>query len=183
MGRTLISKARHREGIMKGAIVLVALILVVVVSPVAVLVIYHAPIMGWLKIDESAATALLALTTATATIVLAATTIVYAWHTWQLVKENRLLRKAGTDPQVVAFAIINPHVYGAIDFVMANVGKGPARMFHSRLFPAATISVHMTFVCITKVSSFRFCHKTSKSGPCSAWDMSCLRPHGSNRSR
>jgi hypothetical protein len=83
--------------------------------------------MIWLNANQGAATALAAIVSTLATVVLAVTTIVYAWHTWQLAKENRLLRKAGTDPQVVAYAMINPRVYGAIDFVIANIGKGAAR--------------------------------------------------------
>jgi hypothetical protein len=83
--------------------------------------------IGWLNSNAGAATVLATLITAVATVILSATTIVYAWHTWQLAKENRLLRKAGTDPQVVAYANLNSRVWGAIDFVIANVGKGAAQ--------------------------------------------------------
>jgi hypothetical protein len=45
----------------------------------------------------------------------------------RLASENRRLRKTEGDPLVVAYATINPRVYAAIDFVIANIGKGPAR--------------------------------------------------------
>jgi hypothetical protein len=81
----------------------------------------------WLNANPNAVSGLASAVSAIATVVLAMTTIVYAWHTWQLAKENRLLRRAGTDPQVVAYATLNPRVFGAIDFVIANIGKGPAQ--------------------------------------------------------
>jgi hypothetical protein len=45
----------------------------------------------------------------------------------RLANENRALHKAGSEPRVVGYAIINPNVYGAIDFVIRNIGKGAAR--------------------------------------------------------
>ena len=81
----------------------------------------------WLNSNIGAITGFASIIAAIATVVLALTTIVYAWHTWQLAKENRLLRKAGTDPQVVAYASLNPRVWGAIDFVISNIGKGAAQ--------------------------------------------------------
>jgi hypothetical protein len=45
----------------------------------------------------------------------------------RLARENRELRKAEGDPQVIAYATINPRVFAALDFVIANVGKGAAR--------------------------------------------------------
>jgi hypothetical protein len=84
-------------------------------------------LVAWLNSNAGAITVLASIVTALATAILMATTIVYAWHTWQLAKENRLLRKAGTDPQVVAYASLNPRVFGAIDYVLANIGKGAAK--------------------------------------------------------
>src|SRR6266508_6076884 len=83
--------------------------------------------VAWLNENASAVSALASLVSAFASIVLMGTTIVYAIYTWQLAVENRLLRKAGTDPQVVGYAMINPRAWGAIDFVIANIGKGAAR--------------------------------------------------------
>lgn len=58
--------------------------------------------------------------------VTAASTLVLAIITVLLWIENRSLRKAGTTPQVVAY--LEPHIdgTGAIEFVLSNVGKGPA---------------------------------------------------------
>lgn len=83
--------------------------------------------IAWLNANSGAISVLASIVAALATVVLMATTIVYAWHTWQLAKENRLLRKAGTDPQVVAYASLNPRAWGAIEFVISNLGKGAAR--------------------------------------------------------
>jgi hypothetical protein len=84
-------------------------------------------VMVWLSAHQAGVIALATVVTAFTSVVLAATTIVYAWHTRNLAIENTRLRKAGTEPQVVAYATIDPLVYGAIDFVVANIGKGPAR--------------------------------------------------------
>ena len=59
------------------------------------------------------------LITATATIVLAILTA-FLWV------ENRGLRRAGSLPQVVAYLLPHPDGNGAVEFVLANVGKGPA---------------------------------------------------------
>ena len=83
--------------------------------------------LAWLNTNANAVIALASTVSAFAAMILMVVTIIYARYTWQLTVENRLLRKAGTDPQVVAYATINPRVYGAIDFVIANIGKGAAR--------------------------------------------------------
>jgi hypothetical protein len=75
----------------------------------------------FLKTTEGAS-----LTTALSTIVLTITTMVYAWLTAILAKENRLLRKAGTEPQVVAYLSPHPRISGPLQFILANVGQGPA---------------------------------------------------------
>ena len=83
--------------------------------------------LAWLNTNANAVIALASTVSAFAAMILMVVTIIYARYTWQLTVENCLLRKAGTDPQVVAYATINPRVYGAIDFVIANIGKGAAR--------------------------------------------------------
>lgn len=93
----------------------------------------------WLNANAGAVSALASGVSAVAAIVLMITTIVYAKFTWQLTVENRLLRKAGTDPQVVGYAAINPRVFGAIDFVIRNIGKGAARNVSYKLLLAAMI--------------------------------------------
>jgi hypothetical protein len=66
------------------------------------------------------------VTTALSTVVLTATTMVYAWLTAILAEENRLLRKAGTEPQIVAYLSLHPRISGPLHFILANVGQGPA---------------------------------------------------------
>ena len=83
--------------------------------------------IAWLNENANAVSAVASVVSAFAAVVLMGTTIVYAAYTWQLMVENRLLRKSGTDPQVVAYATINPRVFAAIDFVIRNVGRGAAR--------------------------------------------------------
>lgn len=46
--------------------------------------------------------------------------------TKRLAEDNRILRKVGTEPEVVVFLRIDPR-HWAINFVLANVGQGPAR--------------------------------------------------------
>ncbi|MDP2372203.1 hypothetical protein [Reyranella sp.] len=59
------------------------------------------------------------LITAASTVVLAALTA-FLWF------ENRGLRKAGSAPQVVAYLLAHPDGNGAVQFILANIGKGPA---------------------------------------------------------
>jgi hypothetical protein len=80
-----------------------------------------AELWAFLKTTEGAS-----LTTALSTVVLTATTMVYAWLTAILAKENRLLRKAGTEPQIVAYLSPHPGITGPLQFILANVGQGPA---------------------------------------------------------
>jgi|HubBroStandDraft_4_1064222.scaffolds.fasta_scaffold237761_1 hypothetical protein len=89
--------------------------------------------IAWLNANAAAVSALASIGSAVAAIVLMITTIVYAIYTWQLAVENRLLRKAGTDPQVVGYAAINPRVFGAVDFVIRNIGRGAARNVSYRI--------------------------------------------------
>lgn len=76
---------------------------------------------AFLKTTEGAS-----LTTAISTIVLTLTTMVYAWLTAVLARENKLLRKAGTEPQIVAYLAQHPTITGPLMFILANVGQGPA---------------------------------------------------------
>jgi len=59
--------------------------------------------------------------------VTALATIAIAALTWLLAIENRRLRKAGTEPKVVAYLLPHPDGTGAINFVVANIGQGPAK--------------------------------------------------------
>lgn len=72
--------------------------------------------------DASASASISAIATAVSAIA----TAVIALLTAFLWFENRNLRKAGTAPEIVAY--LSPHTdgNGAINFVLANVGRGPA---------------------------------------------------------
>lgn len=74
----------------------------------------------WLNTNGPAITAL-------ATVILTATTIVYAWLTGILAIENRRLRKAGTEPEVIAYLFPDVRHVNILHMVVANVGKGAAK--------------------------------------------------------
>lgn len=83
-------------------------------------------VLAWVNANAAAVSAIAACASA-----LSATMIVFATFTtvglnWRLARENRVLRKAETSPRVVAYLALNPHAYGAIDFVLKNIGKGAA---------------------------------------------------------
>ncbi len=62
-----------------------------------------------------------------ATGVIAISASVSAWLTWRLSQDNRALRKAGTEPEVVAY-LARTGRYGAFfQLVLENVGQGPAQ--------------------------------------------------------
>lgn len=77
-------------------------------------------LVKWLS-DHADATA------AFGSIVGAASTLAIAALTVLLWLENRTLRKAGSEPRVVAHFEINPNGSGAVDISLSNVGTGPAR--------------------------------------------------------
>ncbi|MBO1021626.1 hypothetical protein IPV08_16825 [Methylobacterium sp. SD274] len=60
---------------------------------------------------------------AIAALVVAAVTM---WINKRLLDENKILRKAGTEPEVVAFLMPNDDNVNVINFVVANLGSGPA---------------------------------------------------------
>lgn len=53
-------------------------------------------------------------------------TLVVAFLTFTLVRENKLLRKAGNSPRVVAHFEIHPDGNGGLNLALSNVGTGPA---------------------------------------------------------
>ncbi len=75
--------------------------------------------IDWLNSNANAVTAFSAGVTAFATGALAVLT-------WILAQENRKLRKAGTEPKVVAYLTTHPVGHNVINFVLANIGQGPA---------------------------------------------------------
>lgn len=61
------------------------------------------------------------------TFFLVAVTYRYVRISKWLVEENRILRKAGTEPELVAYLFPAKRYPSVINFVIANVGQGPAR--------------------------------------------------------
>jgi hypothetical protein len=51
---------------------------------------------------------------------------VYAWLTGLLMLETRRLRRAGTEPDVVAYLLPDPRHLNLLHLIVANVGQGPA---------------------------------------------------------
>ena len=64
--------------------------------------------------------------TAVATVVMALTALVLVRLAAGLARDNRRLRRAAAEPVVIAFLQPHPRIAGALDFVLANVGRGPA---------------------------------------------------------
>lgn len=54
-------------------------------------------------------------------------TLVIASLTLFLWRENRLLRKVGSDPQLIAYYEPHPDGTGGLNIAISNVGKGPAK--------------------------------------------------------
>ena len=61
-----------------------------------------------------------------ATVVIAFSAAVSAWLTWRLSQDNRALRKAGTEPEVVAYTALAGRYRSFFHVVLENVGQGPA---------------------------------------------------------
>lgn len=61
-----------------------------------------------------------------ATVLSGFSTLAIAFLTILLWNENRLLRKAGSNPKVVAHFEIHPEGTGAINLALSNIGTGPA---------------------------------------------------------
>lgn len=60
------------------------------------------------------------------TVFIAVGSVSSALITFFLIRENKKLRKAETQPKVVAFLQFEEHVYGALNIAIKNIGKGPA---------------------------------------------------------
>ena len=80
--------------------------------------------MGWV-IDLIEANSGVVATVAT--VIIAVSASITAWLTGILARENRLLRKLGSEPKVIAYLVSSPRRPAIIDFVLSNVGRGPAR--------------------------------------------------------
>ena len=94
---------------------------------------------------------LLGSVSAAATVVIAASAGITAWLTHSLVKENKLLRKIGQEPKIIAFLKIDERAWGCFDFVLMNIGRGPARNieyqfdFDERFYANGRVSQGFTF--------------------------------------
>lgn len=64
---------------------------------------------------------------AIATIVMAITAVFTTILTFGLFRENRFLRKAGTEPEVIAYLMLDPRFSTMINFALINIGQGPAK--------------------------------------------------------
>lgn len=62
-----------------------------------------------------------------ATVLSGFSTLVIAVLTLFLWRENRLLRKAGSDPRLIAYYEPHPDGTGGLNIAITNVGKGPAK--------------------------------------------------------
>ena len=70
--------------------------------------------------------------TAIATLVIAMSAVVTTILTRKLARENELLRKAGTEPEVIAY-LESGFRSGFTNFVLSNVGRSPARNVKFRI--------------------------------------------------
>ena len=98
--------------------------------------------------------------TAIATLIIAGSAIISVWISKELAKENRLLRKASTEPEVAAFLKRDSRRTRATYLVVANVGQGPAKnvMFTIRAsradFESHQVSSVLPTDAAVKVASF-----------------------------
>ena len=75
--------------------------------------------MQWLSDNTNVVSAIASLVGALSTLAIAVLTI-FLWL------ENKALRKAGSEPKIVAHFEIHPNGSGAVDISLSNVGTGPA---------------------------------------------------------
>lgn len=87
-----------------------------------------------------------------ATILSGLSTVAIAILTVFLYLENRLLRMAGSEPQLVAYFEPHPDGTGGLNFTIANVGTGPARdvYFEFKGEPDSFSSYNLILDCTTK---------------------------------
>ena len=72
------------------------------------------------------------LVTAVSTAIIAISAVITAVLTWRLIRDNRNLTKVGTEPEVVAYLAGDPF-QPLTNFVLANVGRGPAKQVEFEL--------------------------------------------------
>ncbi len=88
-----------------------------------------------------------------ATILSGFSTVVIAIITVFLWRENRLLRKAGSEPKLVAYFEPHPDGTGGMNISIVNVGKGPARNVYFQFMEGAEYFPHYNLIldCTTKI--------------------------------
>ena len=64
--------------------------------------------------------------TVISTAVIAISAVITAVLTWRLIADNRNLARVGTEPEVIAYLAADPF-QPFTNFVLANVGRGPAK--------------------------------------------------------
>lgn len=84
-------------------------------------------IFEWLNENSGVVTAISTLAIAVFTIVAVVVTSAMAWMNRELVKENRILRKAGTEPEVAVYLKADSEKRRFRNLVLANVGQGAAK--------------------------------------------------------
>ena len=62
-----------------------------------------------------------------ATVIIACSSVASLVVTWRLSQDNRILRRVGTEPEVVAYLAIDSRQGFLVNLVFENVGQGPAR--------------------------------------------------------
>lgn len=83
-------------------------------------------VFDWLTANQGPVSAI-------STCIIALSSVVTAYLTWNLFRENRLLRKVGSEPEVIAYLAEGIHNKIEINFVLMNVGRGPARDINFQL--------------------------------------------------
>ncbi len=71
--------------------------------------------------------------TTISTCVIAVFSIVTTCLTWNLIRENKLLRKVGAEPEIIAYLTHGTQEWNDINFMLTNVGRGPARNIEFQL--------------------------------------------------
>ncbi|GJE83613.1 hypothetical protein [Methylorubrum thiocyanatum] len=83
-------------------------------------------LINFVNDNANAISALGSTTSALSSIAALFVAISAVWLSKRLLDENRILRKAGTEPEVIAYLIPNDRNINVINFAIANVGNGPA---------------------------------------------------------
>ena len=82
--------------------------------------------LAWLTIYQGPVSSI-------STCIIAFSSIVTAYLTWNLFRENRLLRKVGAEPEIIAYLSTGTKEFIDINFALINVGRGPARNIEFQL--------------------------------------------------